>query len=107
MDRPSWRTDLKPAIDGALAFLEGLPDRPVRADASAEEMLRAFAAPLAEEGADAATVLEDLARTADPGLTAMPSGRFFGWVIGGALPAALGADWLVSAWDQNTGMAEP
>ena len=35
---------------------------------------------------------------------AMPSGRFFGWVIGGALPAALAADWLTSAWDQNSGM---
>jgi len=41
----------------------------------------------------------------DPGLTAMPSGRFFGWVIGGALPAALAADWLTSAWDQNAGSA--
>ena len=38
------------------------------------------------------------------GLMAMPSGRFFGWVIGGTLPAALAADWLVSAWDQNAGM---
>ena len=35
---------------------------------------------------------------------AMPSGRFFGWVIGGTLPAALGADWLTGAWDQNAGM---
>ncbi|MGZ4597839.1 MAG: pyridoxal phosphate-dependent decarboxylase family protein, partial [Actinomycetes bacterium] len=40
----------------------------------------------------------------EPGLMAMPSGRFFGWVIGGTLPAALAADWLVSAWDQNSGM---
>ncbi len=38
---------------------------------------------------------------------AMGSGRFFGWVIGGTLPAALGADWMVSAWDQNTGMRYP
>ena len=41
---------------------------------------------------------------AEPGLMAMGSGRFYGWVIGGVLPAALGADWLVSAWDQNTGL---
>ena len=41
---------------------------------------------------------------ADPGLMAMQSGRFFGWVIGGTLPAALAADWLVSAWDQNCGL---
>jgi glutamate/tyrosine decarboxylase-like PLP-dependent enzyme len=45
-----------------------------------------------------------LAGGAEAGLMAMPSGRFFGWVIGGTLPAALAADWLVSAWDQNTGL---
>ncbi len=45
-----------------------------------------------------------LAAAAEPGLMAMPSGRFFGWVIGGTLPAALAADWLVSAWDQNAGL---
>jgi glutamate/tyrosine decarboxylase-like PLP-dependent enzyme len=38
---------------------------------------------------------------------AMDSGRFFGFVIGGALPAALAADWLVTAWDQNTGLFAP
>lgn len=52
----------------------------------------------------AAAVVEYLADNAEPGLMAMPSGRFFGWVIGGTLPAALAADWLVSAWDQNSGM---
>ena len=49
----------------------------------------------------AVDVVDYLALKADPGLMAMPSGRFFGWVIGGTLPAALAADWLVSAWDQN------
>ena len=51
-----------------------------------------------------ADVVALLARAAEPGLTAMPSGRFFGFVIGGSHPAALAADWLVSAWDQNAGL---
>ena len=49
-------------------------------------------------------MVDYLATKAEPGLMAMPSGRFFGWVIGGTLPAALAADWLVSAWDQNAGL---
>ncbi|HEY5231494.1 MAG TPA: aminotransferase class V-fold PLP-dependent enzyme, partial [Galbitalea sp.] len=49
-------------------------------------------------------VVDELATLAEPGLMAMPSGRFFGWVIGGTLPAALGADVLVSSWDQNAAM---
>lgn len=52
----------------------------------------------------AAEVVDYLATEAEPGLMAMPSGRFFGWVIGGTLPVALAADWLVSAWDQNSGL---
>jgi glutamate/tyrosine decarboxylase-like PLP-dependent enzyme len=44
-----------------------------------------------------------MAEDAEPGLVAIPGGRFFGFVIGGTLPAALAADWLVSAWDQNAG----
>ena len=38
---------------------------------------------------------------------AMGSGRFFGFVIGGAVPAAIGADWLVTAWDQNAALFAP
>ena len=49
-------------------------------------------------------MVDALAAAAEPGLTAMQSGRFFGFVIGGTLPAALAADWLVSAWDQNSGL---
>jgi len=52
-------------------------------------------------------VVEKMARATEPGLMAIQSGRFFGWVMGGTLPAALAADWLVSAWDQNAGMRSP
>jgi len=68
---------------------------------SADEIAPSFAGPLPEGPTDPAEVIDLLAALAEPGLMAMPSGRFFGWVIGGALPAALAADWLVSAWDQN------
>ena len=56
---------------------------------------------------DPAEVVDLLAAGVEPGLMNMGSGRFYGWVIGGTLPAALAADWLVSAWDQNTGMRFP
>lgn len=51
-----------------------------------------------------AEVIDALAEAMEPGLMDIASGRFFGWVMGGTLPAALAADWLVSAWDQNTGL---
>ena len=56
-----------------------------------------------EDGTDPAQTVEEIATRADPGLVAIPGGRFFGFVIGGTHPAALAADWLVSAWDQNSG----
>ena len=46
-------------------------------------------------------VIDDLVRDAEGGILGSTNGRFFGWVIGGTLPAALAADWLTSAWDQN------
>lgn len=88
----------------ARAWLESLPTRPVRPAATADELLSAFGGPLPEHPTAAADVVDELAAKAEPGLMAIPSGRFFGWVMGGTLPAALGADWLVSAWDQNAGM---
>ena len=57
-----------------------------------------------EEPSDARQVIEALAAATDPGLVAEPAGRYFGFVIGGAVPASLAADWLTSAWDQNAGL---
>ena len=91
----------------AADYLETLDTRPVGPEKSYREMLELLDEPLPETSSDPVDVVEHLARVAEPGLTAMGSGRFFGFVIGGATPAALAVDWLASAWDQNTGLAEP
>jgi glutamate/tyrosine decarboxylase-like PLP-dependent enzyme len=95
---------LRVAHDRALDWLESLPWRPVRASATVEELLGVLDRPLPDQPTDAATVVDELVRACEPGLVATPSGRFFGFVIGGVLPAALAADWLTSAWDQNAGL---
>jgi glutamate/tyrosine decarboxylase-like PLP-dependent enzyme len=92
---------LKRAADLALDFLDGLPGRRVGPAVSIEELRSSLGGPLPERGDDPMTVLEHLARGADPGLVAMAGPRYFGFVIGGHLPATLAADWLTSAWDQN------
>jgi hypothetical protein len=99
------RTLLARTAEIAAEYLETLDTRPVRPDADYAAMLRAVDLPLPEQGEDPLAVVEGLASVAEPGITAMGSGRYFGFVIGGALPASLAADWLVSAWDQNAGLA--
>ena len=88
----------------AQAWLASLRDRPVGPRVPASDLAGVFGGPLPAAGMPAAEVIDFLATQAEPGLMAMPSGRFFGWVIGGTLPAALASDWLVSAWDQNAAM---
>jgi glutamate/tyrosine decarboxylase-like PLP-dependent enzyme len=99
-----YRDALSRAQDHALEWLGSLDQRHVGPTATIDELLGAFGGRLNDGPTDPAAVVDQLARLAEPGLMAMPSGRFFGWVIGGTLPAALGADWLVSAWDQNAAM---
>jgi glutamate/tyrosine decarboxylase-like PLP-dependent enzyme len=99
-----YASALAAAASHAAAWLRSLPDRHVGPRLSAHDLTGAFGGPLPAMGMPAADVVDLLARTAEPGLMAMPSGRFFGWVIGGTLPAALASDWLVSAWDQNAGL---
>jgi glutamate/tyrosine decarboxylase-like PLP-dependent enzyme len=82
-------------------YLAGLEDRHVGPRTSEAELRSALDVPLPDSGVDAETVIEELARGMDPGLVASAGPRFFGFVIGGSLPAALAADWLTSTWDQN------
>jgi glutamate/tyrosine decarboxylase-like PLP-dependent enzyme len=103
-ERSEMTAALRAAYDHAVSWLDSLADRPVNASASVPELLAALDGPLPDQPADPATVVAELARAVEPGLVATPSGRFFGFVIGGSLPAALAADWLTSAWDQNAGL---
>jgi glutamate/tyrosine decarboxylase-like PLP-dependent enzyme len=100
--------DVRPLLErtAALAaeYLESLERRPVFPQVTAEQLRETLGGPLPDEPLDPEAVVAELAAAADPGLVAMGSGRYFGFVIGGALPAALAADWLTSAWDQNAGL---
>jgi len=95
---------LQRATDLALAFLSSLHTAPVHATASLAELRRRFVQPLPDDGVDPVTIIEDLARDTAGGLLGSAGGRFYGWVIGAGLPAAVAADWLTSVWDQNAGL---
>jgi glutamate/tyrosine decarboxylase-like PLP-dependent enzyme len=99
VDQPDWKGSLGEAFDQALAYLEGLPARPLTGRAGLPELRAALGGPLPERPLEPREVVADLATAADPGVVASGSGRFFGFVVGGATPAALAADWLASAWD--------
>ena len=98
------RALLRRTADIASDFLESLEDRPIFPTSSVTELRKTLGGKLPEGPTDPTEVVERLAAAADPGIVAIPSGRYFGFVIGGGLPAALAADWLTSAWDQNAGL---
>ena len=87
-----------------LAWLDSLADRPVPPQLQVADLVERLGRDLPDGPTDPAKVVDLLAEACEPGLTAMPSGRFFGFVIGGTHPAALAADWLTGAWDQNAGL---
>lgn len=88
----------------AAAFLDGLPQRPVAASATLAQLREALTRELPEESSDDAQVIDELVHDTEGGLLGSAGGRFFGWVIGGGIPAALAADWLTSTWDQNAAL---
>ena len=92
---------LRRTAEIAAEYLASLPERPVRAGASLEELRSGLRLALEDRSRPALEVIEELVVAADPGLVGTQSPRYFGFVIGGGLDAAIAADWLTSVWDQN------
>jgi len=95
---------LRRTAELAADYIDSLGERPVFPDVTPEQLRKALGGPLPDGPIPAEQVIDELAAGVEPGVVAMGSGRYFGFVIGGALPAALAADWLTSAWDQNAGL---
>jgi glutamate/tyrosine decarboxylase-like PLP-dependent enzyme len=104
MNEPDWKGPLGEAFEEALAYLQGVPARPLTCHTSLPVLRAALGGPLPETSNEPRQVVADLAAVADSGVMASGSGRFFGFVVGGTTPAALAADWLASTWDQNAGL---
>jgi glutamate/tyrosine decarboxylase-like PLP-dependent enzyme len=98
------RSLLADAATRAATYLEGLPSRSVAPTAQAIAALSSLDRPLPEHPRDASSVLRELDEVGSPGTGASAGGRYFGFVIGATLPAALAANMLASAWDQNAGL---
>src|SRR5687768_16336145 len=95
------------ARDAALAYRASLGSRSHRPELDYRQMCDHFREPVPEDGRSGSDVIRELAERADPGLMSMAGPRFFGWVLGGSDPVGVAADWLVSAWGQNTGYHTP
>jgi len=95
---------LKQAAQTAFDYLGGLDNRAVAPAPDSAAMLDALSGPVPEGPTDPAEVVRLLARYGNAATVANSGGRYFGFVNGGCLPAAMAAAWLVSAWDQNAAM---
>lgn len=100
----SFRKALEAAQQETISYLENLDGSSVASIADLHTLRSRLRKPLASHGLPPDQVITELARDVEGGLLGSAGGRFFAWVIGGSLPAALAADWLTTAWDQNAGL---
>src|SRR5437764_14092711 len=98
------RNLLQRTAEHAAAFLETLDERPVFPQVTVEQLRTELGGRLPEHPTDPTVVIDQLVAGAEPGAVTIPSGRYFRFVLGGAVPAARAADWLTSAWDQTAGL---
>ena len=98
---------LEDASNRAIAYLDSLKSRPVRPEPDAVARLSELDVPVPEKPTAPGEVLAQLDQFISPATMAMAGPRFFGFVIGGSLPVTVAANWLATAWDQNTGYAAP
>jgi glutamate/tyrosine decarboxylase-like PLP-dependent enzyme len=101
---PDFHSALNLAVDHAVSHLEHLDESSVASTSGPAALRAQLDKPLQAAGLPAQQVIAELANDVRGGLLGSAGGRFFGWVIGGALPAAVAADWLTSAWQQNAGL---
>src|SRR5262249_15921091 len=94
------RAHLTATAERVAAYREGLATAPVWPAAPLEDIVAGFDRPLAAEGVATPQVLDDLVAAAERGLVGSAGPRYFGFVTGGSVDAALCADILVSGWDQ-------
>ena len=102
--RSAYDPLLQQTVEHARAYLAGLSTASVGTTVTLEQLRARLGRPLPASPHDPKDVIRQLVKDVDGGLIGNAGGRFFAWVIGGAVPAALAADWLTSAWDQNAGM---
>jgi glutamate/tyrosine decarboxylase-like PLP-dependent enzyme len=88
----------------AAAYIDSLDTRPVHPAIDLGALRAAMGGPLPDGPSDPLDVVERLAAAAEAGLVASSGPRYFGFVVGGSLPASVGADWLTTAWDQNAAL---
>ncbi|HYM79717.1 MAG TPA: aminotransferase class V-fold PLP-dependent enzyme [Candidatus Dormibacteraeota bacterium] len=95
---------LTATAERAARYIAGINDRSVVPTAEALARLQSLGGPLPEAPSDPAQLLALLDDVGSPATVATTGGRYFGFVIGGTLPASLAANWLAGAWDQNAAM---
>ncbi|MBC7670794.1 MAG: aspartate aminotransferase family protein [Polaromonas sp.] len=98
---------LRDAASRSIRYLDSLAERRVSPSEEAVARLSELMVGLPQRPTDPAEVLRQLDDIGSPATMAMAGPRFFGFVIGGALPATVAASWLATAWDQNAGLYKP